>query len=409
MEESKCSINSLRNFCKISNIIFRQRIVDETGLPHERLFHVQTIVSNPSKKLDIGTFDGFGRSIKIAKRDSAFAALTNLKHMMLSVGDSGKDEEACLSSILKLNGEDLLTSNDAYSDLVKLGMQFKVPVRMLKSGQDYYVSFCHCKFASSVGYAEASCKAIRVIRTQVESLNNISIQSYAWRLEVISRLRGLSLSFEIFEMLNNVSKFSVDCILPPFMKTTASAKTLERAKELASRLMFNQLKKSENSTSTISSNGQKSIKYPKKVNNNFRGSSDYSGSLNPVERLDLIQKANKQPESVYNLEELYPPIKVTLSCEGDKIVKSRRGPIKFRCTCHLGEVAIRGDACCNKRLAKRSAAEKALKAMRIDAYRQLKNQNSVISHPRLLSTLKPGIRVVDAISIGVLKHGISCM
>lgn len=133
-------------------------------------------------------------------------------------------------------------------------------------------------------------------------------------------------------MLNSVSRFSVDCILPPFMKTTASAKTLERAKELTSRLMFNQLKKSESPTSAISSNGQKSIKHSKKVNNNFRGSSDYSGSLNPVERLELIQQANKQPESVYNLEELYPPIKVTLSCDGDKIVKSRRGPIKFRCT-----------------------------------------------------------------------------
>lgn len=47
--------------------------------------------------------------------------------------------------------------------------------------------------------------------------------------------------------------------------------------------------------------------------------------------------------------------------------------------------------------------------MRIDAYRQLKNQNSVISHPRLLSTLKPGIRVVDAISTEMLKHGISSM
>ncbi|KAM3179928.1 hypothetical protein ACTXT7_017304, partial [Hymenolepis weldensis] len=234
------------------------------------------------------------------------------------------------------------------------------------------------------------------IRSEIESLNNISIQSYAWRLEVISRLRSLSLSFEIFEMLNDISRFSVDCILPPFMKTTASAKTLERAKELTSRLMFNQLKKSENSTSTISSNGKKSIKHAKKVNNNFRGSSDYSGSLNPVERLELIQQANKQPESVYNLEELYPPIKVTLSCDGDKIVKSRRGPIKFRCTCHLGEIAIRGDACCNKRLAKRSAAEEALKAMRIDAYRQLKSQNSVISHPRLLSTLKPGFQLKTA-------------
>nr|CDS32564.2 Double stranded RNA binding [Hymenolepis microstoma] len=428
MGDHEYSVNSLRNFCKGCNFTFRQTIVDEVGLPHERLFHVQTIVSNVSKKLDIGIFDGFGHTIKIAKRNSAFAALTTLKQAKPSTDNFSKNEEANLSLILKLNEEDLLTSNSAYSDLVKLGMLFRVPVCMLKSGPDYCVLFCHCKFVSPISYVEASYKALRVgakigrkifsnfflstsfsffpikpvinnfifyfrsiqaIRAEIESLNQISIQSYAWRIEVVSRLLGLSLSFEISEMLNDLSKFSVDCILHPFTKTTASAKTLEHAKELASRLMFSQLKKFEKSPSIISSNGQKSTKHPKKFKNRVRGSSDYSGSLNPIERLELIQQANKQPEPIYNLEELYPPVKVILSCVGNKMVKSHRGPIKFLCTCNIGEIAIRGDAYCNKRLAKRSAAEKALETLGVGAYRQLKRQSSIgVAHPQLLTSLK---------------------
>ncbi|VDN96801.1 unnamed protein product [Rodentolepis nana] len=396
MGDHECSINSLRTFCRGSKFTFRQTIVDETGLPHERLFHVQTIVSNISKNLNIGIFDGFGQTIKMAKRNSALSALTTLKPARPSNNDPKKNEDANLLSILKLNEEDLLTSNNSYSDLVELGMLFKVPVRLLKSGPDYCVSFCHCTFASPISYVEASYKALRAIRTQIESLNQISIQSYAWRIDVVSRLLGLSLSFEVSELLNHPLRFSVNCILPPFTKTAASAKTMERAKELASRLMLSQLKKFEKSPSTISSNSQKSTKHPKKYNNRVRGSSDYSGSLNPVERLELIQQTNKQPEPVYNLEELYPPVKVILSCDGNEVVKSRRGPIKFLCTCYIGETAIRGDAYCNKRLAKRSAAEKALETLGVDAYRQLKIQNSsVVSHSQLPSSLKSGIRNVN--------------
>lgn len=79
MDNFKCPITSLRSFCRSNGINFHQRIVDETGLPHERWFHVQTILSNPLNILGDHTFDGFGHSIKSAKRSSAFSALTSLK------------------------------------------------------------------------------------------------------------------------------------------------------------------------------------------------------------------------------------------------------------------------------------------------------------------------------------------
>ncbi|KAM7537246.1 hypothetical protein Aperf_G00000069162 [Anoplocephala perfoliata] len=196
------------------------------------------------------------------------------------------------------------------------------------------------------------------------------------------------------EMHEDNGALSVDCILPPFNKTTASAKTQERAKEIASRLMFHQLKKSENSAIGNLS-GTKSMKRSRNVDNIFRGSSDYSGSLHPVERLELIQRANRQSSPAYTFEELRPPIKVSLPCDEDKVLKSRCGPIKFRCTCQVGENIIQGDVCCNKRLAKRSAAEKALRTLGINAYPHLTCQTGAKSHLLPIDSLKSGTRVVD--------------
>lgn len=100
--------------------------------------------------------------------------------------------------------------------------------------------------------------------------------------------------------------------------------------------MFDQIKKEHNNnkllTETKPSNVQQLRKPSEKINNHSRGAGDYPGALNPVERLHLLQRVDKRPQPVYSFEELSPPIKITLSCDGNKIVKSRFGPIKFRCT-----------------------------------------------------------------------------
>ena len=72
-------INSLRYYCRNRNLHFHQNVVNEVGLPHERIFHVQTIVSPLNKFTTQEIFDGFGRSIKGAKQNSAFVALSSLK------------------------------------------------------------------------------------------------------------------------------------------------------------------------------------------------------------------------------------------------------------------------------------------------------------------------------------------
>lgn len=72
------AIPSLRSYCRNEGLQFHQRVVDETGLPHERLFHVQTIVTRQQNKIISIPFDGFGHSIKDAKRNSAITALSSL-------------------------------------------------------------------------------------------------------------------------------------------------------------------------------------------------------------------------------------------------------------------------------------------------------------------------------------------
>ncbi|KAL5964796.1 hypothetical protein TSMEX_007507 [Taenia solium] len=367
------AISSLRSYCRIGGLQFHQRIVDETGLPHERLFHVQTIVTKQQNKVISVLFDGFGHSIKAAKRNSALTALSSLDQQNELVTDASPKVDD-LESILGPLDIELLPSKHSYADLVRLGRLFKVPVRQFKSGLDHCVSFCQCEFLSPLGYQEASFKALSAIRALVEKMEEISIQSFVWKIGLLARLRGLSLTYEVVRH-DSKRQFSVSCVLPPLTRTEAAATTVERAKEHAARLMLDKLKRGD-STRCSPLQGSPKVAYktvPSTANrrgDNYtsRGSLTYTGFLHPVERLELNQRINNEPPPVYTVEELSSLIPASLLRRGGWTNKSNHGSPKFRYSCSLGELVIRGAVCDNKRLAKRSAAERALQAIGISPY-----------------------------------------
>nr|CDS17384.1 Double stranded RNA binding [Echinococcus granulosus] len=388
-------ISSLRSYCRIEGLQFHQRVIDETGLPHERLFHVQTIVTRQQNAIIPNLFDGFGHSIKVAKRNSALTALSSLNQQNELPLDASPRQDG-LESILRLFDAELLPSKHSYADLVKLGRLFKVPIRLFKSGLDHCVSFCECKFLSPLGYQEASFKALSAIRALVEKMDEICIQSFVWKVGLLARLRGFSVSYEVLNLtltfqMKHVSKsqFSASCVLFPLIKTEASAKSVKRAKELAARLMLDKFKSGD---ITRCSPLQNSIKPPtanrRGDNAASRGDLTYTGSLHPVERLELNQRINDEPPPVYTVEKLSPSIPASLSRRSGGTNKANHRSVKFRYFCRLGEMVIRGAACDNKRLAKRSAAERALQAIGISPYPHL--ARSAVSPPPALHHSAPG-------------------
>ncbi|EUB64241.1 hypothetical protein EGR_00785 [Echinococcus granulosus] len=380
-------ISSLRSYCRIEGLQFHQRVIDETGLPHERLFHVQTIVTRQQNAIIPNLFDGFGHSIKVAKRNSALTALSSLNQQNELPLDASPRQDG-LESILRLFDAELLPSKHSYADLVKLGRLFKVPIRLFKSGLDHCVSFCECKFLSPLGYQEASFKALSAIRALVEKMDEICIQSFVWKVGLLARLRGFSVSYEVMKHVSK-SQFSASCVLFPLIKTEASAKSVKRAKELAARLMLDKFKSGD---ITRCSPLQNSIKPPtanrRGDNAASRGDLTYTGSLHPVERLELNQRINDEPPPVYTVEKLSPSIPASLSRRSGGTNKANHRSVKFRYFCRLGEMVIRGAACDNKRLAKRSAAERALQAIGISPYPHL--ARSAVSPPPALHHSAPG-------------------
>ncbi|KAL5110843.1 hypothetical protein TcWFU_008780 [Taenia crassiceps] len=363
------AIPSLRSYCQVEGLQFFQRIVDETGLPHERLFHVQTTVTKRRNKIISVIFDGFGHSIKAAKRNSALTALSSLNEQNEFAADVSANFNN-LESILGPFDTELLPSKHSYADLIRLGRLFKVPVRLFKSGLDHCVSFCKCEFLSPLGYQEASFKALSAIRALVEMMEEISVQSFVWKLGVLARLQGLPISYEVVEHVSK-RQFSVSCVLPPLTRTEGSAKSVERAKELAARLMFEKLKRGDSAGSSAFHNSIKPpTAYRRRGNCASRGNLTYTGSLHPVERLELTQRVNDEPPPVYTMEKLLPLFPAPLLRQGGGTNKPNHRSLKFRCSCRLGELVIRGAACNNKRLAKRSAAERALQAIGISPYPQ---------------------------------------
>ncbi|CDS42423.1 Double stranded RNA binding [Echinococcus multilocularis] len=388
-------ISSLRSYCRIEGLQFHQRVIDETGLPHERLFHVQTIVTRQQNSIIPNLFDGFGHSIKVAKRNSALTALSSLNQQNELPIDASPRQDG-LESILRLFAAELLPSKHSYADLVKLGRLFKVPIRLFKSGLDHCVSFCECKFLSPLGYQEASFKALSAIRALVEKMDEICIQSFVWKVDLLARLRGFSVSYEVMNLtlasqMKHVSKsqFSASCVLFPLTKTEASAKCVKRAKELAARLMLGKFKSGD---ITRCSPLQNSIKPPtanrRGDNDASRGDLTYTGSLHPVERLELNQRISDEPPPVYTVEKL-SPIPASLSYRSGRTNKANHRSVKFRYFCRLGEMVIRGAACDNKRLAKRSAAERALQAIGISPYPHL--AQSAVSPPPALHRSAPDV------------------
>uniref|UniRef100_A0A0R3WQA4 DRBM domain-containing protein n=1 Tax=Hydatigena taeniaeformis TaxID=6205 RepID=A0A0R3WQA4_HYDTA len=233
-----------------------------------------------------------------------------------------------LKSILGPFDAELLLSKHSYADLLRLGRLIKVPVQLFKSGPDYCVSFCKCDFISPLGYQEASFKALSAIRALVEKMDWIFIQSFVWKVNLLALLRGFSVTYEVLPTGNR------------------------RGDDYVSR-----------------------------------GNGTYTGCIHPVERLDLSQRIRGELPPVYVVEELSPSISAPL-CLSSGTIKVTHRSLKFRYSCRLGNLVIRGAACDNKRLAKRSAAEKALQAIGINPYPQM--ARPVVSPPSALYRSTPG-------------------
>uniref|UniRef100_A0A5K3F1Q4 DRBM domain-containing protein n=1 Tax=Mesocestoides corti TaxID=53468 RepID=A0A5K3F1Q4_MESCO len=247
-------------------------------------------------------------------------------------------------------------------------MLLKVPVRKIKIGVDFGVSFGGCDFFSPIGHEEASFKALCVIRSAVEMTNTIATQSFEWRLSILSYLQDISPAYKTVKHPSQC-KVLVSCTVHPLLTMEASSKTLERTRERAARLMFNRLKGGGWTTSPSLQNLKKNLRtVPKKREDVSRGSEKYMGSLHPVERLDLNCRARGARAPVYTEEKQLTWFPQSTPTHRAKPLNPKCPLMKFRYLCQLGDAVILGTTCNNKRLAKRAAAEMALQWLGINPY-----------------------------------------